>query len=278
MVYNSSWYFPNFLFVEDVLSVISSRSLKKPELLDTIRQYEEEACSALSKWQIVQFDYGSFGSIGEPCPSWTSSLLSWFTCETPVLQCPEVLDARAIDVITAKVLDPSKLLSVWKSSKEDATEECFLAKVKFRRSLIELIDDKSTSIIKAELDCDFIKGLRRKSLYPEALSEFLRLDDSIRSTKVLLEAKLLKENDLVVRSIEVLQFALDERTVDESLQYKVHLRLADYKSSSGHYAEKDILKHFESAAKLSTNSKVFFKFAKFLDSNLGLLSTQQYKS
>lgn len=229
----------------------------------------------MSKWEIIQSDYGSFGPIGEACPSWTLSLLSWFNIETPILKCPEIFDARTIDVISAKVLGPLELSTVWKSSKADSKEESFLAQVKFRRNLVELIEDDSTLLIKNQLDCDFIKGLRRKGLYSEALSEFLKLDAPIRNSKVLLEAKLLKENGLIVRSIEVLQFALDERAVEENLHYKVHLKLADYKSTSGHYAEKDILRHFETAAKLSTNSKVFFKFAKFLDNNFGLLSTQQ---
>lgn len=256
---------------EAILELLSCPQLKIAELGPVLRDFEIKSCANLSNWAFLESDYDNFTSISTTQPLDYENFIKWV----------KIFELEPSDEIDLQRLFKSPLL----------LKNALLLKQPFIKCLentknmsllneAELYRIKINILNESKLDEDvtrlqLIKNLRRRDLFHDALIEFIKLSQKCRDEHLVLQAKLMKELGHDVKAIEILEFSLYETPMVSYPVHKVHLKLAKYKLDSGHYPEKEIMKHYEVASKMSNDSRIYFQFAKFLDHDFDVISLQQ---
>jgi hypothetical protein len=132
-----------------------------------------------------------------------------------------------------------------------------------------------------EIRFELIKSYKKIGLYDKAFENLSSLKEISHPDNCMLLAKLFGEQGNQLKAIEIMANFLEHACLGDNctplIASKANLLLAKYKMASGHYSEKEILRNFENASRLSPQPKVHFYFAKFLDHDFGLLSLQEYQ-
>lgn len=260
--------------------MIHHKIRKDEKLVETMKRHENEACISLGKWEIASEDYESFGeSMNENFNS-IKGLMDLIDTSLEIDDKNlKLVDHKLFsDCLALRLLGNSEIESSLEGMWSSFDDEYNRGLDSMRLCLINSanICEQKKASLSTRVHLRIIKSLRAQNLFAEALDSFLSLDEDLRIKHVQLEAKLLKENGLVMKAIELLQFSVEEKLVSTDEVFKVQIKLADYKHISGHFTEKEILNHYELATKLSNDSRIYYRFAKYLDQNFGLLATQMY--
>lgn len=263
------------MFLEYLLELIYSRLPRDASFLDTINGFERDACLALGKWNILEEEYAQFEPHGIGSATDKVALLRWSLGKAPSLDMALVQDSIVPPILYLKAASTCKL----------GTDKLDIAgQFNTRQGLdlaigLKLFDlfpsANHLSDIMSKLKIELIQNLRTEGNFKKAFVEFLRLDDEQRKANLILQADLLDDMGFKMKAIEFLEFSIQENIIYEP--YKGHLRLASLKNESCHFTDKNILKHYEMASKLSNDAQVYFQFAKYLDNDFGLLSMQEYE-
>jgi len=259
---------------EAIIELLSCPQLKVADLGPVLRDFEIKCCANLSNWAILEPDYDNFTSMSKSHLLDFENFIKWV----------KIFEAEPSDEIDLQRLFKSPLLlknahllkRPYLKGLENSNCICLSNEAELCRIKINMLSKSSGSKVEEDdIRLQLIKNLRRRDLFHDALIEFLKLSQSRRDELLVLQAKLMKELGHDVKAIEILEFSLYENPMVSYPVHKVHLKLAKYKLDSGHYPEKEIMRHYEVASKLSNDSRIYFQFAKFLDHDFDVISLQQ---
>jgi len=252
-----------------VLDLIYDRVPKSVELIEVLRKHEEEACITLGHWQLLSDEYSHSYTQGQLASENELSALRWAVGLVDLPCVGAIRHEKFRDILLIKNLTDFGADLLIKATSSQRKPD----RLAFQIRLFNQLSSEHPGV-KDAMQINLVQSLRRHGMSNEAFNAFLQLKDEVRRNNIQLEAKLLHDSGLTVKAIELLEFAIEENIVTEP--YKAHVKLAHYKHQSGHYADMTILKHYETAIKLTNDAQVYFRFAKYLDQDFGLLSLQEY--
>lgn len=235
-----------------------------------VNGFERDACLALGKWSILSDEYAPFEPHSLAITRDKVALLRWSLGKSPTVDLALLHDPLLPPILHLKEAGESNMSLAFASHPG--------LELTIGLRLFDLYpaarNHPDAGRITANLKVELVQNLRSEGNFKKAFVEFLKLDDDQRKANLILQADLLDDMGFGMKAIEFLEFSIQEQIIAEP--YKGHLRLAALKSASGHFTDKNILRHYELASKLSTDAQVYFQFAKYLDSDFGLLSIQEY--
>lgn len=253
------------------LELLLSPSQRLPELCTALKGLEESACFALSKWEIFDGQHEKFSPRSAPDASSWSELARWLDNDAHPISSALLLDPAFPDLCRLKLSPAPALAAAWTATDERPDWKTVRKAAIMRSSMLDLSGKKTPELTDA-LTLQLAKALLHLQMPSKAHSELLKLPGSLRSQNVLVEASILHAMGFEPQAIGVLDYALRDPAAQDG--HTMHLKLASIKKTSGHYAEKEIAKHFELASRLSNDPEIYFAYAKYLDRDFGILSLQ----